>query len=113
MKMNAEEKMRLMRSTKRPPGHRCQDKIQSQQEIERLNRKSGCDTFSSLIGEDVPPRAFMRRSRYQTQICSYTYMHLIDSISLLIGLRLSVQKVMVVQQSILPNDRRTKLWISL
>ena len=109
--------MRIIRSTKRPPGHRCQEKNQSQREIERLNRKLGVggggDTFSSLIGEDVPPRAFMRRSRYQTQICSYTDMQLIDSISLLIGLRLSVQKVMVVQQSILPNDRRTKLWIYL
>ena len=59
MKMNAEEKMRIIRSTKRPPGHRCQEKNQSQREIERLNRKlgGGGDTFSSLIGEDVPPRA--------------------------------------------------------
>jgi len=59
MKMNAGEMMRLIRSTKRLSSQRCQDKIQSQREIERLNRKlgGGGDTFSSLIGEDVPPRA--------------------------------------------------------
>lgn len=53
--------MHLVRSTKRLSSQRCQDKIQSQREIERLNRKLGVggggDTFSSLIGEDVPPRA--------------------------------------------------------
>eukprot|EP00984_Skeletonema_dohrnii_P011284 scaffold4487_cov198-Skeletonema_dohrnii-CCMP3373.AAC.2 len=56
--MNAVEKMRLIRSTKRLSSQRCQDKIQNQREIERLNRKlgGGGDTFSSLIGEDVPPR---------------------------------------------------------
>lgn len=35
------------------------------------------------------------------------------SLSVLVRLRLSMQKVMVVQQSILPNDRRTELRVSL
>jgi hypothetical protein len=61
-----------------------------------------------------PHRAQARKRWYNrhkyalTPICNLSI-----SISLLIGLRLSVQKVMVVQQSILPNDRWTKLWISL